>query len=103
MAGRAFDLVRANYDLSKPLDAARLQRTSMEFMRAVRCDAFHDVDGARLMDDYCKFISSTHVWHLAQNVIPEFRSDPGTSEKYSPHQSSPIIDSNQAEAIQNVA
>ena len=78
MAAPTYDLVRGNYDLSKPLEAARFQQTSLRFMEAVRKDAFQDKKGRRLMDEFCTFVSSKHVWQIAQNVVPEFRSAPGT-------------------------
>lgn len=76
MAALTYDLLRGNYDLSKPLEAARFQQTSMHFMEAVRKDAFQDIKGRRLMNEFCTFVSSKHVWQLAQNVVPEFRSAP---------------------------
>lgn len=81
MAAPTYDLVRGNYVLSKPLEAARFQRTSLDFMRAVRDNAFiGSKEGVQLMDDFCAFVSSKRVWHLAQNVVPEFRSAPGPSD-----------------------
>ena len=77
MAMPAFDLVRPNYDLAKPFEALRFQRTVLDFMEAVRSDTFRGAEGMQLMDDFCAFISSKHVWGLAQNVVPAFRSDPG--------------------------
>ena len=77
MAVPTFDLVRPNYDLAKPLEAARFQRTVMDFMEAVRSNTFRGAEGAQLMDDFCTFVSSKHIWRLAQQVVPEFRSDPG--------------------------
>lgn len=77
MAAPVFDVVRANYDLSKPLEAARFQHTVLKFMEAVRSNTFRGAEGVQLMDDFCTFVSSKHVWRLAQNVVPEFRSDPG--------------------------
>ena len=82
MAAPTYDLVRKNYVLSNPLEAARFQRTSLEFMEGVRSNAFQGVEGMRLMDHFCIFVSSKHVWHLAQNVVPEFRSAPVPSAKW---------------------
>lgn len=83
MAAPTYDLVRQNYVLSNPLEAARLQHTSLEFMEAVRSNMFQYGEGTRLMDEFCSFVSSSHVWHLAQNVVPEFRSAPRDSaEEY---------------------
>lgn len=81
MAAPTYDLVRGNYVLSNPLEAARFQRTSLDFMRAVRDNAFAgSEEGVRLMDDFCAFVSSKRVWRLAQNVVPEFRSAPPSSD-----------------------
>lgn len=74
MAASTYDLVRGNYVLSNPLEAARFQRTALDFMEAVRSNAFQDKGGVQLMDNFCTFVSSPHVWHLAQNVVPEFCS-----------------------------
>ena len=76
MAAPNYDLVRQNYILSNPLEAARLQCISREFMEAVRNNTFQNAKGAWLIDKFCFFVSSNHVWHLAQNVVPEFCSAP---------------------------
>ena len=81
MDASAYDLVRGHYDLSKPLEAARFQRTAMDFLAGVRANAFHGPEGSRLMDEFCAFVSSRDVWRLAQNVVPEFRSAPAPSAK----------------------
>ena len=76
MATPTYDFVRENYNLSKPLQALRFQQTCRHFMEGVRENAFQDAQGQQRMDDFCTFVSSKHVWQLAQNVVPEFRSAP---------------------------
>lgn len=74
MDASTLHLVQRNYDLSKALEAAIFQRTTLNFMGGVRANAFSQPRGFRLMDDFCAFVSSPDVWCLAQNVVPEFRS-----------------------------
>ena len=66
-------LERSSYDYADPLSMARFMRTSCEFMDLVRQDVFNPED-APLLDQFCEFINSEHVWNLAQMVVPEFRS-----------------------------
>ena len=79
MTAPIYDLKRENYVLSSPLEAVRFQRTTLNFMGAVRNNAFRGANGVPLMDEFCTFISSKHVWRLAQNVVPEFRWAPRPS------------------------
>ncbi len=76
MDSQAFSerLIKANYDFNNPLDAARFQRTVFEFMKLVNANSLGDPKGAELMDQYCKFVDDKEVWHLAQTMVPEFRS-----------------------------
>ena len=74
MASPFYNLVRKNYDLFNPLKVARFQRTSLDFIKAVRDNVFQGAERVKLMNDFCTFVSSKHVWHLAQMVVPEFRS-----------------------------
>ncbi len=76
MHSQAFSerLIKANYDLNNPLDAARFQQTVFEFMKLVKGNSLGDPNGAELMDQFCKFVDDKQVWHLAQTVVPEFRS-----------------------------
>lgn len=76
MASLFYDLERRNYNLSDPLEGPRLQRVPLEFMEDVRNNVFQGPHGLELMDKFCTFISSKDVWHLAQMVVPEFRSAP---------------------------
>ena len=76
MASPLFDesrLQRSSYDYADPLSMARFMRTSCEFMDLVRHDAFPPQD-TPLLDQFCEFINSEHVWNLAQMIVPEFRS-----------------------------
>ena len=52
---------------------ARFMRTSCEFIDLVRQDVFPP-EATPLLDQFCEFINSEHVWNLAQMVMPEFRS-----------------------------
>ena len=76
MASQAFSdrLIKAEYDLNDPLDAARFQKTVFEFMKRVKDGRFRGPDREELMDMFCKFVDDRKVWHLAQMVVPEFRS-----------------------------
>ena len=76
MASQAFSerLVKANYDFNNPLEAARFQKTIFEFMKLVKDDSLGDPNGEELMDKFCKLVNDREVWHLAQTVVPEFRS-----------------------------
>ena len=76
MASQAFSerLVKANYDFNNPLEAARFQKTVFEFMKLVKDDSLGDPNGEELMDKFCKLVNDREVWHLAQMVVPEFRS-----------------------------
>ena len=81
MTSPSYNLVRKNYDLSNPLKAARFQRTSLDFIKAVRDNAFQGAKRVKLMNNFCTFVSSKHVWHLTQMIMPEFRSALGPSAK----------------------
>ena len=84
MAQIIFDdqkLNKARYDVHNPLDAARFQRNVMEFIDLIR----NTVVGGKLSDEsnnnnrhlvneFCRFVDDKKVWHLAQMVIPKFRS-----------------------------
>ena len=83
MAQMTFDhqkLIQARCDVHNPLDAARFQHTVMEFMDLVRNTVIGELsDGSKnevrqLVDEFCRFVNDKEVWHLAQMVIPEFRS-----------------------------
>lgn len=83
MAPIIFDyqkLDKAKYDVHNPLDAARFQQNVMEFMDLVRETTVGDFndksnnENRRLVDEFCRFVNDKEVWHLAQMVIPEFRS-----------------------------
>lgn len=77
MANSTFDetrLERGTYDYAEPLSMGRFMRTSREFMDLVRRDAFHRPENTPLLDRFCEFVDSKHVWNLAQMVVPEFRS-----------------------------
>ena len=84
MAQMIFDhqkLDKARYDINNPLDAARFQHNVMEFMDLVRntdvvgelSDRNNNIN-RQLVDGFCGFVDDKEVWHLAQMVIPEFRS-----------------------------
>ena len=75
-------LVKSNYDLNNPLDTARFQQVVSEFMKLVRADSLGDPNGEELIDKFCKLVDDKQVWHLAQMVVPEFRS--GREEQYVP-------------------
>ena len=78
MAQIVFDhqkLNKARYDVHNPLDAACFQRTVMEFMDLIRNTVVGGNNNNRhLVDEFCRFVDDKEVWHLAQMVIPEFRS-----------------------------
>ena len=73
-------LVKSNYDLNNPLDTAQFQQTVYKFMEPVRADSLGNPNGEELMDKFCKLVDDKQVWHLAQMVVPEFRS--GREEQY---------------------
>ena len=76
MASQDFSerLMKSGYNLDDPLEAARFQKTVLEFMKNVRDDSLGGPSGKELMDKFCKLVDDREVWHLAQMVVPEFRS-----------------------------
>ena len=72
-------LDKTRYDINNPLDAARFQQNVIEFMDLVRSANISELsksnnESRKLVDKFCKFVDDKDVWHLAQMVIPEFRS-----------------------------
>lgn len=76
MASQDFSerLIKSRYDPNDPLKVAQFQETVFEFMKLVRDDNLGDPNGAKLMDKFCELVNDKKVWHLAQMVVPEFRS-----------------------------
>ena len=73
----AFDWTRfnkENYDLNDPLGAAKFLRTTMDFMDLLREDQSPTLDTDGLLIEFCFFVDDSEVWHLAQTVVPEFRT-----------------------------
>ena len=76
-SGIAFDMERLRkqeYDLNNPLDAAKFQRTVLDFMEIVRATAARSPGMEDDLNRFCTFVDDRAVWHLAQTVTPEFRS-----------------------------
>ena len=67
-------LRKRQYDLNNPLHAARFQRIVLDFMKLVRAIAARSRVTEDNLNRFCTFVESEPVWHLAQTVIPEFRS-----------------------------
>lgn len=75
--GTDFDMGRLRkreYDLNNPLHAARFQRTVLDFMEIVKATAARSRVTKDDLDRFCTFVDSEPCWHLAQTVVPEFRS-----------------------------
>lgn len=76
MAQDKFDAAQfdgGQYDRNEPLDLARFQRTVERFMVLLRSNDLTCPNDQGLLDEFCKFVDNSEVWHLAQTVTPEFR------------------------------
>ena len=56
-----------------PEDAAQCQRMIEEFMTLVEQNALIGSQGAQIMKQFCTFVQTEDVWHLADMVVPQFR------------------------------
>ena len=67
-------LDQKSYDLNNPLEAARFQQTVLDFMELARVDESTVPNADGILTEFCEFVDDPEVWHLAQTVVPEFRS-----------------------------
>ena len=68
-------LEQRNYDLRRPLERARLQKTVRDFMDLLRNNAFNgrETSHVSLVTAFCRLLDHDDVWYLAETVVPEVR------------------------------
>lgn len=76
MSASTFDATRfeGNYDFNNAQDLCRIQIAISDFMTLVREGAFIVGRDEGLAESFCRFVDREEVWHLAEMVVPEFRT-----------------------------
>ena len=76
MSGLTFDTTRlhGDYDFNNTQDLCLIQSTISDFIMLVREGDLIVNRDEGLADDFCSFVDREEIWHLAEMVVPEFRT-----------------------------
>lgn len=76
MSASTFDATRFHEacDPNSATDLCRVQMTIFDFVTLVKAGALIMGRDEELAEDFCRFVDHKEIWHLAEMMVPEFRT-----------------------------